>query len=169
MEACAVARNLRFRDESELARFLQARVANMTADQAAALAASAGIGASKKRRNKLGAQRTQVDGIAFDSIHESERYMLLRHRMDQGFISNLRCHVPFHVELKGQHICTMEVDFVYEIPIKPPKKMLRKDWAGRGQIVHEDAKGHKGGATYALFKLKKRLVEVLHGITIEEV
>lgn len=152
-----MSKNLRFRDESELRAFLQR--SGKSPSDAAALAALAGVKGSKKRSNKLGAQRCQHDGIDFDSKHEGERYLLLKTLSN---ITGLRVHVPLACEVNGVLVCTYIVDFVY-VEHDVPRA------SGKKRTVYEDAKGYKGGATYALFKLKKKLVEALHGITIDEV
>lgn len=116
---------------------------------------------SKPKRNKLGAQPIQHDGITFDSKHEGERYLLLKQRAKLGEISDLKTHVPIACEVNGALVCTYECDFSYkDHTVTGSPAAARK---------YEDAKGYKGGATYALFKLKKKLVEALHGITIDEV
>lgn len=163
-----MSRNLRFKDESELRAFLQR--SGKSPSDAAALAAAAGVKGSKKRSNKLGAQRCQHDGIDFDSKHEGERYLLLKQRMKAKEIRALAVHVPLPCEVRGVLVCTLMIDFVYERlwtddELKAAKALPQKCW----RKIHEDAKGYKGGATYALFKLKKKLAEAVHGITIDEV
>lgn len=153
-----MARNLRFKDEHELSAFLRQR-GGLSEQSARALAATAGVKSLEKRKNKLGAQRIQHDGITFDSKHEGERYLLLKQRMMAKEIAGLECHMPMRFEERGKLIFTLFVDFVYyELPVK-----RKRVW------VYEDAKGYKGGATYELFKLKKKLIEARFNVTIREV
>lgn len=56
--------------------------------------------AVKKRGNKFGAERTEVDGINFDSRHEAKRYRDLKLSARRGLISDLELqHV---ILLKGE-------------------------------------------------------------------
>jgi len=65
-------------------------------------------------------------------------------------ISELRRQIPFKCEVNGKLICTYFADFTY---------------VREGKYVVEDA---KGWATRE-YKLKKKLVEALWGIEIQEV
>lgn len=59
---------------------------------------------------------------------------------------------------KGELIekeCAYIADFVY------------KD--SNGNLVVEDVKGYKGGATYELFKIKRKLMLQTYGIKVEEI
>lgn len=100
--------------------------------------------------------RTVVNGIAFDSAHEAERYVVLRALERQGVISNLRLQVPFELipklQLNGRTVRATKyiADFVY----------LRG-----GEEVVEDAKGVRT----AVYQLKKKLMLWQHGIDIKEV
>lgn len=108
----------------------------------------------KAPTNKFGAQKTVIDGITFDSRHESEVYIGLREQQRAGLIKELRCHVPIQLEVNGVHVGTYEVDFTYVTP------------EGKRYI---DAKGYRKGNAYQMFKLKKALVKAVHGWDVEEV
>jgi hypothetical protein len=93
------------------------------------------LGEGKGRASKYNAQRTEVDGISFDSKREAKRYRELRIMEMGGLISDLRLQVPIMLEgrdgpllsEKGQ-LMRLTVDFSYV--------------DGRsGLRVYEDAKG----------------------------
>ncbi len=109
------------------------------------------------RPHKYHAQPTTIDGIRFDSKKEAIRYGWLIYRQKIGEISDLRWQVRFPITVTN--LSTGELtecgayiaDFVY------------LDVASRTVIV-EDVKGVK----VAVYRLKKKLIEALHGITITE-
>ena len=118
-------------------------------------------GISPGRPHKYHAQSTTIDGIRFDSKKEAIRYGLLIYRQKIGEISDLKWQVRFPIyvtNLASGEItdCGAYVaDFVYlDVP--------------SGQRIVEDVKGGYATKT-ATYRLKKRLVEGLHGITIREV
>lgn len=94
--------------------------------------------------------RTTVDGIAFASRREANRYAELKMEQQAGEITDLRRQIPFSLDVNGIHICDYEADFVYTREHK--------------QIV-EDAKGKR----LELFRLKKALMLAIHGIVVVEV
>jgi len=99
--------------------------------------------------SKYHAKKTTVDGIAFASKGEASRYQMLKLEQQVGAISNLRLQVPYPCTVNDRPICTYIADFVY----------IRD-----GAEVVEDFKGFRTPE----YKLKKKLVEALHGITILE-
>lgn len=114
-----------------------------------------------KKRNKYGAKKITIQGVTFDSIAEGMRFLELQQKQLRGQISGLQLQVPFPVLLiPGQcadpvpmgakNVCKYYADFVY-----------LKD----GEQVVEDVKGR---ATEA-YRIKKKLVQIGHGITITEV
>lgn len=108
------------------------------------------------RQHKYRAQAVSVDGIRFQSKREARRWQQLQLQQSMGLIRRLSRQVPlpiWTVNLETGEIVTVAryfADFRYE-----------RD----GRVVWEDAKGMKT-ETYLL---KKKLVEALHGIEIEEV
>ncbi|MDD5059439.1 MAG: DUF1064 domain-containing protein [Sideroxydans sp.] len=102
--------------------------------------------------SKYGSRRTVVDGIRFDSQAEARRYGELRLLEAAGSIFDLKLQVEYQVHIKGQHICSYLADFVYFDREK-------------GEWVIEDVKGVRT----QVYRLKKRLVEAIYGITITEV
>jgi len=112
------------------------------------------------RPHKYGAKRTTVDGIAFASKREAERYqeLLLLQRAKQ--ISELELQPPFDL-------------FVANVWGPEPTGLLVKvgryvaDFAYRrnGERVFEDVKGVRTET----YRLKKKMVEATYGIRIIEV
>lgn len=115
----------------------------------------------EKNWNKLHAEKVEYNGTVYDSKHELKRYKQLEILERAGAISDLQYHVPFELipkqrksEGKVERGVKYEADFVY-----------RKD----GKLVVEDAKGYRGGATYQVFVLKRKLMLYVHGIEVKEV
>ena len=110
--------------------------------------------------NKYRNKKITIQGLTFDSIAEGMRFLELQHMQARGQISGLTLQVPFPVYL------------VPGSSVEPPKgaKLICKYLADStywrdDEFVVEDVKGH---AT-PLYRLKKKLVECGHGITITEV
>lgn len=102
-------------------------------------------------RNKYGAQRTELDGISFASKAEANRYAFLKLREKAGEISGLTLQEPFACSVgRGVVVCTYRADFSYF------------DHAQKRQIV-EDVKGMDTPVS----KLKRKLVEAIHGVKVE--
>ena len=100
-----------------------------------------------QKQSKYHAQKTEVDGIVFDSKKESKDYLQLKHLEDCGVIKNLRRQVSFELQPKytnnkGEHIRAINyvADFVYE-----------QD----GKTVVRDTKCDKTD----VFKMKRKLFE----------
>lgn len=102
--------------------------------------------------SKLSNVHTQVDGITFDSLDEAARYGELKIEERAELITDLQVHQPFRLDVNGIHICDYESDFTYH-----------RD----GQFIVEDVKS-PGTITYA-YRIKKKLMLAIHGITIQEV
>lgn len=103
-----------------------------------------------KKENKYHAQKTEVDGIKFDSKKESKDWKELCMLEAAGGISNLRRQVPFvlqegYTNNQGKKIRPILylADFVYE---KDGKKYV------------QDSKGGKATQT-DVFKLKRKMFE----------
>ena len=103
-----------------------------------------------QKENKYHAQKTEVDGIKFDSKKESHDWRELCMLEASGGISNLRRQVPFVLQAgyknnQGKMIRPIiyVADFVYE-----------KD----GKTYVQDSKGGKATQT-DVFKLKRKLFE----------
>ena len=108
---------------------------------------------------KYGNVKTVIDGIKFDSKHESMRYIELKYLQRIGQIRDLQLQVPFELlpaqkdengKVKERAVKYI-ADFVY----------FDRD----GNLVVEDAKGIKTDA----YKLKKKMMRYFKGIEIKEV
>jgi hypothetical protein len=97
-------------------------------------------------RHKFNATRTELDGIKFPSKLEARRYAQLKALQAAGDVLFFLRQVPFH--LPGG--VTYRVDF-------------QIFWAD-GRVSFEDAKG----MATETYKIKRRQVEALFPVTIEE-
>lgn len=96
------------------------------------------------------------DGITFDSIREYRRFVDLSLLERAGEITDLQRQVKFELiptqRINGKVVerkCTYKADFTY--------------WKD-GQYIVEDVKGHKT----QVYKIKKKLLLLVHGIQIKE-
>ena len=122
------------------------------------------------KKSKYGANKTEVDGITFDSRKEARRYAQLKLMERAGAISDLQLQVKFILipaqrepdktgkrggVIKGKTIereCSYIADFVYID-------------TSTGKTVIEDAKGMKT----EVYKIKKKLMLYVYGVQIKEV
>lgn len=102
--------------------------------------------------NKYNAKKTYVDGIAFDSKKEAKRYQELKLLERGGVISDLDYQVKFELipKQEGERPCYYVADFVY---------------TENGKKVVEDVKGFRTD----VYKLKRKLMLLVHSIRIKEV
>ena len=103
------------------------------------------------KRPKYNNKKTIINGITFDSKKEADRYVFLTRRATIGEVLDLSLQVPFIFALEGKKMFTYKADFVYY------DKTISK-------TVIEDVKGMRT----PLYKLKKKLIEKQHNITITE-
>lgn len=103
-----------------------------------------------QKENKYHAQKTEVDGIKFDSKKEYSRWVHLKGVEQMGLISDLQRQVSFELQPKftnnkGEHIKAINyiADFTY---------------TQDGKKIVEDVKGGKATQT-DVFKLKRKLFE----------
>ncbi len=113
------------------------------------------------KRAKYGAVRTTVDGIAFDSKREADRYQELKLEQTAGAITDLELQPQFPL-----HVTTPEGTMVVIGRYIADFRYRRWDpiHACRGPLIVEDAKGVRTEA----YKLKKRHVETEYGVVIRE-
>ena len=95
---------------------------------------------------------TFVDDIAFDSKAEAREYAALLIREKDGEIKNLILQPEFPVTINGKRICKYRADFGF-MDLTTGKQMV------------VDVKGMKT----PVYRLKKKMVEAMYGITITEV
>jgi len=104
-----------------------------------------------ERRGKYNAKKTEVDGRVFASRAEARRYSELCLLEKSGEISDIECQPLYQVWITDKHICNYFADFKY--------------WTKDGVMIVEDVKGVKT----PVYRLKKKLVEAQHNITITEI
>jgi len=115
--------------------------------------------------NKYQAHAVRVDGILFDSQREAARYQELKLRQLAGEISHLEIHPGFALivpQLSGDELPVavfhtvgmFHADFKY-------RDHRTKAW------VVEDVKSQP--TKTEAYKLRKKIVEAVHGITITEI
>jgi len=105
-----------------------------------------------QKRSKYGAIKTEVDGYIFDSRKEAARYQELKFLEIAGEIGNLKLQPVYPCIVNGVKICDYYADFEYTTYADAMKHT-------------EDVKGYKTD----VYKLKKKLVEAIYKIKIEEV
>jgi hypothetical protein len=110
-----------------------------------------------KAEHKYHAVRRKDDdgpfaGVRFDSQREATRAGELLYQVKAGAIRDLQIHPSFPIRVNDVLIGVYEADFRYVDAIT-------------GKAVIEDAKGVRT----PLYKLKKKLVEAIYGIEIQEV
>lgn len=109
--------------------------------------------------NKFNAKKVIIDGIKFDSTKEGNYYKRLK--LQQKAVNpaervvDIKLQVRYDIVVNEKKICFYKLDF----------QVTYAD--GRKEYV--DVKGHKKGAAYQNFRLKKKLVEALYNISITEV
>lgn len=124
-------------------------------------------------KSKYNAKKVEIDGIRFDSVKESRRFLELKAMQEAEVISDLRRQVKYVLipaqrepetvgkrggKIKGKLLereCSYVADFVY------------KD--SQGNTIVEDVKGYRGGGAYEIFKIKRKLMLYVHGIKIIEI
>ena len=104
------------------------------------------------KRSKYRHVPTFVDGVRFDSAKEARRWGALRLLEGEGKICGLRRQVTFSLEANGFRLTKYVADFCY---------------LEGGATVVEDVKSDKT-KKLPLYRLKKKLMRALLGITIRE-
>lgn len=99
------------------------------------------------RRNKYNARRVNIDGWWFDSQAEADRYEQLKLAREFGDVSWFLCQVPFRLPGRTKYIADFLIVF------------------SNGDVRVEDVKGQRT----PMYALKRRQVQEIYGITIEEV
>lgn len=101
--------------------------------------------------SKYGNIKTEINGYVFDSKREANRYMVLLSMEQSGEISDLIMQYPLDLRVQGGKIVgKYYADFRY---------------TKNGKFIYEDSKGVRT----AVYRLKKKIVEAVYNIKIEEV
>ena len=124
------------------------------------------------KRSKYGNRKVTIEGINFDSEREAKRYLILKDYQNKGDISDLKMQVVYELipaikELKTIVLKTKTRQ--KEVTIQQPIT-YRCDFTyiKDNVLVVEDVKiSPKMLPTE--YKLKKKLMRYVHGITIKEV
>lgn len=103
------------------------------------------------KSHKYGARATVVDNIRFPSRKEANRYAELKLLERADAVRDIRCQVRMPIEVNSVHVADYICDFVYWDTDKKAR-------------IWEDVKGFRTD----VYKLKKKLVEALYGISILE-
>lgn len=107
------------------------------------------------QHSKYGNKWTEYGGRMYQSKKEANRAYELDMLKKAGEITDYKPQVKIPLKIGIHHICYYIADFLVQ----------HKD----GHIEYEDVKGYKKGSAYQMFKLKKKLVFAIHGITIKEI
>jgi Protein of unknown function (DUF1064). len=99
---------------------------------------------------KYGNQPTEIGAHKFASKREAKRYAVLASMQEQGEITNLRLQKRYPIVVNGKKVCVYVGDFEYQ---------------SGGMVIVEDAKGVKT----SVYKLKRKLMQIVNGIEIREV
>ena len=105
----------------------------------------------EKRKRKYRNVPTERDGIWFSSKTEAARYGDLKILERVGDIEELKIQVKFSLDINGYHICNYFADFTYY---------------QSKQLVVEDTKS--GPTKTPVYRIKKKLMQAIYGITIRE-
>ena len=105
---------------------------------------------SPKSTSKYRNNKTEAEGIIFDSKKEANRYLELRRLEKFHHISDLKIQVRFEIVINSMKVCAYVADFTY---------------IEDGKLVVEDVKGFKD----KIYRLKKKLMKACHGIDIREI
>lgn len=114
--------------------------------------------AINRRHHKFSAKSRVVEGITFPSRLQAQRYGELRLLEKAGMIKELRLELPYRITINDQLVCVYKADFVYDEFVKEHAGWV--EW----RVVIEDAKGMQT----PVYRLKKKLMKAVHGITIRE-
>lgn len=102
------------------------------------------------RGSKFNNTIIETEDGKFDSKREYEEWKRLKLLASRGAIKDLRRQVKFSIDINGHHVCNYYADFCYTF---------------MGESLVVDSKGHRTD----VYKLKKKLLKAVHGITIKEV
>lgn len=111
---------------------------------------------TEPKPSKYRNRKVVVDGISFDSVKESKRYLQLKQLESIGHIRDLKLQQLFPLTVNGSKVCAYRADFTYTTSnVKP----------GHEVLVVEDVKGFKTD----VYKLKYKLFAAVYGFSITEI
>lgn len=113
------------------------------------------LGVTVSKPSKYRAQPQWRDGIKFDSKREERRYCELLNLVKAGQIVDVEVHPTYQIAVNGIRICRYSPDFRYAVV------------ATKATVV-EDVKSEPT-RTKESYRIKKKLVEAIFGISIVEV
>lgn len=130
-------------------------------------AAAQDAAALPARANKFNARKQTVDGHTFDSGKEAKRYCELKILRMAGEIRDLELQPKFWIDINGAPVKIRSKGFP-----NGRRASYRADFSyvdvATGEQIVEDVKGGRATATEA-DKLRRAVVEAIHGIRIREV
>lgn len=110
-------------------------------------------------------KKREIDGIMFDSLAESRRYLLLRAQERAGKIFNLDTHPKYRLEVNDVLIGTYTADFMYHDEnanlivedVKPnPKTKKSKEYL-------------RGTTNWVRFRILRKLMKAIYDIDVQVV
>lgn len=108
-----------------------------------------------KKNNKFGAIKTEYKGRIYDSKKEARRAFELDAMIRAGEVTKVEYQPKYELVVNGTKVSNYFGDFRVYYP--------------DGRVEVEDVKGLKRGASYQIFRLKKKLVKAIFGIDIIEI
>lgn len=106
-------------------------------------------------KTKYNSRKTEYNGVLYDSKKEAEFAECLDWRLRAHDLKSWSRQVPFPIVINGIKCFSLILDF----------EVINND----GSHSYYDVKGYKKGDAYARFTLKKKCVEAMYNIKIEEV
>lgn len=128
-------------------------------------------------RNKYGNRQIEYNGEKYDSVKEYRRHDELKLLERAGKITGLQRQVKFELVPKQCEESTEVFKRGKNKGLPRPGKVLESDvcyvadfvYQQDGKRIVEDVKGYKGGAAYAIFTIKRKLMLERYGIRIKEI
>jgi len=114
---------------------------------------------SQKSTNKFNAKRVEYDGVVYDSKKEGNFARTLD--ILKGITDESKRVLKYERQVRFDIIIN-EVNCGYYL-------LDFKVYYFNGDVKHIDIKGIRTGCSYQMFRLKKKLVQALYNIIIEEI
>lgn len=109
---------------------------------------------------KYRSQPVTIDGHRFDSRREGRRYLELRNLERAGLISGLELQPRFAIQVAA----VTDPDLLVQVGVYTADFRYTDQ---TGQVIIEDVKSPPTRTT--AYRLRKRLVEAIHGVKVTEV